>query len=80
MCKNQCKTGYGIDELLHTIENALPQTRKRVRLLLPFDKIGIAGKIRQDGVLHSEQYTENGLELEVTADISFLDTIKEYII
>lgn len=78
--KISAKTGYGVDELLHTIENALPQTRKRVRLLLPFDKIGIAGRIRQDGVLHSEQYTENGLELEVTADISFLDTIKEYII
>ncbi len=78
--KISAKTGYGIDELLIAIQNSLPQTRKRVRLLLPFNRIGIAGRIRQDGVLHSEQYTENGLELDVTADISFLDTIKEYII
>lgn len=78
--KISAKTGLGIDELLCAVQDALPKTRKRVKLLLPFDKVGIAGRLRQEGVIHIEQYTQYGLELDVTADISFLDTIKEYII
>lgn len=78
--KISAKTGEGVDELLLAIQNALPQTRKRVKLLIPFDKGSVAAKIRQDGVVHSEEYTENGLVMEATAEISYLDTIKDYII
>ena len=78
--KISAKTGEGIDELLTEIENALPLTRKRVQLLIPFDKGGIAAKIRKDGVIHSEEYTEQGLRLDATAEISYLDEIKDYII
>lgn len=73
------KTGEGIDDLLFAIENALPQTRKRVNLLLPFDKAGIAAKIRSDGVIHSEEYAAQGLFLDCTVEISFLETVKDYI-
>lgn len=74
------KTGEGIDRLMLAIESALPETRKRVNLLLPFDKGGIAAKIRSDGVIHSEEYIAQGLFLDCTAEISFLDTIKDYIV
>lgn len=73
-------TGEGIEELMLAVENALPKTRKRVNLLLPFDKAGIAAKIRSDGVIHSEEYVPQGLFLDCTAEISFLDTLREYII
>ena len=78
--KISAKTGEGIDDLLLAIQKALPQTRKRVKLLIPFDKGSIAAKLRQDGVVHFEEYTADGLMLEATADISFLNTIKAYII
>lgn len=78
--KISAKTGEGVDDLLLAVQNALPQTRKRVKLLIPFDKGAVAAKIRQDGVIHSEEYTENGLVIEATAEISYLDTIKDYII
>ena len=74
------KTGYGIDELLEQIENALPQTRRRVRMLIPFDKGSIAGALRENGVVHSQEYTENGILIEATAEISFLEAVKEYIL
>lgn len=74
------KTGEGIDDLLIAIQKALPQTRKRVKLLLPFDKGSLAAKIRTEGVVHSEEYTADGLLMEATAEISYLDTIKDYII
>lgn len=78
--KISAKTGMGIDELMLAVEKALPKTRKRVNLLLPFDKGNIASKIRNDGVIHSEEYVPQGLFLDCTAEISFLDTIKDYIV
>lgn len=78
--KISAKTGQGIDDLLTEIQRALPQTRRRVRLLLPFDKGAIAGRLRQEGVVHFEEYTSDGLVMEATADISYLDTINDYII
>ena len=74
------KTGEGINALLYAIENALPKTRKRVNLLLPYDKVSTAAKIRADGVIHSEEYIEQGLFLDATVQISFLETIKDYIV
>lgn len=73
-------TGQGIDSLLNAMTDALPVTRQRVKLLLPFDKVSLAAKIRQSGAVHSEQYTEKGLFLDCTAEISFLNDIKDYII
>lgn len=78
--KISAKTGEGVDELLLAIQNALPQTRRRVKLLLPFDKGAETAKLRKDGIIHSEEYTADGLMLEATAEISYLDTIKDYII
>lgn len=72
-------TGEGIDELLATIEKSLPQSRKRVQILLPFDKLGLA-TVARNGILHSEEYTENGLMLDATIEIAELHKIQDYIL
>ena len=72
--------GTGIDNLLQVIEDALPQTRKRVNLLFPFAKISLASKIRTDGIIFSEEYIETGLQLDAIADIRLLDELSEYIV
>lgn len=72
-------TGEGIDELLNAIIKALPQNRKRVKVLLPFDKLALSSIIRAN-TLHSEEYTENGLLMDATIDIADLKKIDEYII
>lgn len=74
------KYGTGIDELLRAIEDNLPKKLKRVRLLLPFDKAGIAAKLRQTAVLHREEYTAEGLEAEVTLDEIQYARLREYVI
>ncbi len=74
------KYGMGIDLLLKAIEDNLPKKLKRVRLLLPFSKAGIAAKLRDKAVLHSEEYTAEGLALEVTVDEIQYAGIREYII
>lgn len=74
------KTGEGVGELLQAIENALPQRRKREKLRIPFDKGALAAKISDEGVVHSREYTAEGILLDVTADTVLLESIKEYII
>lgn len=74
------KTGEGLQELLEAVAAALPPTRKRVKILLPFS-LGAAGaELRKTGVVHSEEYTAEGLLLDITADIFILEKYKEYII
>ncbi len=72
-------TGEGIDFLLTAIENALPKDRKRVKILLPFDKMKLSSIVR-DGTVHSEEYTENGVLYDVTVNISDIKQLKDYII
>ncbi len=74
------KTGLGLDELLLKIEAALPKTRHRVRLLIPFSQGGIINALHENGVVYSQEYKENGIELDVLAEISFLDKIRDYIL
>ena len=73
------KYATGIEALLKAIEDNLPKKLYRVRLLLPFDKAGIAARLRETAVLHSEEYTAEGLEIEVTVDELTYGRIKEYV-
>ena len=73
------KYGTGIGELLKAIEENLPKKLKRVKLLLPFDKAGIAAKLRKTAVLHSEEYTAEGVEIEATLDEIQYTRLREYV-
>ncbi len=73
------KTGDGLPELLEKIAESLPPTRKRVKILLPFSMGGAAAELRKTGVVHSEEYTAEGLELDITAEIFVLEKYKDYI-
>lgn len=77
--KISAATGDGIDSLLTAIENALPKDRKRVKILLPFDKMKLSSIVR-NGTVHSEEYTENGVLYDATVNISDIKQLKDYII
>ncbi len=74
------KTGEGLPELLEAVRQALPPTRKRVKILLPFSMGGVGAELRKTGVVHSEEYTAEGLLLDITAEIYSLEKYKDYII
>jgi len=74
------KYAQGIDDLLAAIEQNLPKKLKRIKLLLPFDKVGIAAKLRETATLHSEEYTAEGLMAEVTVDELTYNRIREYVV
>lgn len=77
--KISAATGEGIGSLLTAIENALPKDRKRVKILLPFDKMKLSSIVR-GGTVHSEEYTENGVLYDATVNISDIKQLKDYII
>lgn len=73
-------SGEGIDTLLETIVEMLPKNRVRKKFLIPFSKGGIIAEIRNDGVIHSEEYTAEGTVIDATVNIYYLESIKEYMI
>ncbi len=70
----------GFDDLLQAILKELPPTRKRVRLLVPFNMGALAAKVRNEGVVHFEEYREDGLYIEATVEIYLLETISNLIV
>lgn len=62
------KFGTGIDELLKAVDDNLPVRMKRVKLILPFEKAGLANEIRKKGTLISEDYTADGVKIEAVVD------------
>ena len=70
----------GLPDLLQKVAEALPPTRRRVRFLFPFALGSAAAQVRAGGVVHAEEYTADGLLLDVTAELSMLEKYKDYLI
>ena len=70
----------GLDRLLKEIEKALPKTRSRAKVLIPFSSGAQAGKIRAEGVVISEEYTPDGILMDGIIPISILEELKEFVI
>ncbi|MBQ7133329.1 MAG: GTPase HflX [Ruminococcus sp.] len=78
--KISAKHGEGIEKLLSAIEDNLPLRVKKVKLLFPFDKAGLAASLRKTSTVNSEEYTENGVEVEAVIDEATFGRLREYVI
>ena len=58
------KTGYGLDALLKKLDELLSDRVHTIRVLLPYDKLGLAAPMRERGSVQVEEYREDGLYLE----------------
>ena len=74
------KSGQGVDTLLKTVADALPKTRVRIKIILPFEKGDLSAVIRKDGTVHSEEYVETGLFMDCTVSMDFVDRLSEYMV
>lgn len=72
------KEGSGLDDLLQAITKALPETAKRMSLLVPFAQAGLLAKIRDEGVIYSEEYTAQGIEVDALVDIKLISACEQY--
>lgn len=70
--------GEGIDRLLEVIAKTLPETAKRMKLLLPYDKAGLCSAIRENGKVFSEEYTESGVLVDALVDKMNIKQLSPY--
>ena len=76
--KISAKNSQGIDRLLQVIAANLPETAKRMKLLLPYDKAGYTAKLRENGKVFSEEYTENGVLVDALVDQMLITHMEQY--
>lgn len=73
-------TGDGVEKLLQAVEDNLPRKNVRVTALLPFSKSGLAAEIRKDGVVLTEEYVPEGLQLTAMVPPDLLEALRDYLI
>lgn len=74
------KTGQGLEELLEKVAALLEPSQKRMRLLIPYDKGALIAKIREDGKIFSQEYKENGTELDALVDKKLFRSVGPYLL
>ena len=74
------KEGKGFDKLLQKTAQLLPADTLTVRLLIPFADGAVISPLREHAAIHSEQFTEEGTLLEVSAPKSVLAHYDCYIL
>ncbi len=70
--------GEGIESLLETVARNLPETARRMKLLVPYDKAGFTAKIREKGRVFGEEFLENGVLIDALVDRTLTAQAAEY--
>ena len=73
------RTGYGLPALLARLDALLADRVRTVRVLLPYDKLGLAGPMRQRGSVTAEEYRSDGLYLEGVVKAEDLHLYQPYL-
>lgn len=69
----------GFDRLLECIIKNLPVTAWRMKLMIPYSKTGFSGRIREEGKIFSEEFTENGTLVDALVDVKLIKEAEQYI-
>lgn len=76
--KISAKKAQGIDRLLKVVAANLPETAKCMKLLLPYDKAGFTAKLRENGKVFTEEYTETGVLVDALVDQMLIKQMSQY--
>lgn len=76
--KISAKKAQGIDRLLKVVAANLPETAKRMKLLLPYDKAGFTAKLRENGKVFTEEFTETGVLVDALVDQMLIKQMSQY--
>ena len=71
--------GYGMDQLLQSIENALGKSRHQVQLLLPYSMGGMVDTLHSSAKVLAVDYTGDGIQVEAVLDDILFGRLREYV-
>lgn len=70
----------GFARLLQLISTKLPETARRMQLLVPYDKTSLISRIRQDGRVFSEEFTTEGTVIDALVDIKLVSEAEKLVL
>lgn len=76
--KISAKNKTGFDELLTAVTENLPETAKIMNLDIPYAQTQLINRIRENGKIITEEYTDTGIKLEALVDIKIQKLCSEY--
>ena len=71
--------GFGMEQLLGAIENALGQARHHVVLCLPYSMGGQVETLHDNAQVKNVDYTADGIEMEVVLDDILYGRLRDYV-
>lgn len=74
------RTRKGLPELLETLDRLLADRVHTIRILLPYDKLGLADIMRTRGSISAEEYRQNGVYYEGIAKVDDLHLYEPYML
>jgi GTP-binding protein HflX len=74
------KRGDGIDQLVCMIEEKLNGETAQVSVMIPYHRMGMSETLRKNARVLAEEYTQDGLRMDVRMDIALLRTFRDYIV
>lgn len=72
------KTGEGLDKLLEKISLNLPETHRRLTLLLPYSEGALASEVRETGKVYTEEFRSDGIYLDANVDVKLCHKVQDY--
>jgi GTP-binding protein HflX len=71
------RTGFGVDGLVHAIENSLPRPKIEIDVVIPYDRGDLVSQIHEHGEIIVEEYVENGTKIKARVDGGLAKAIEE---
>ena len=73
------KSGEGASELVEKLSKMLDRGKRRVSIRLPYTASALVDALNREAVIHSMEYTDEGIEAEVAVSPELFGRIKGYI-
>lgn len=73
------RSGEGADVLVKKLSEMLDKGKKQVKLKIPYAKAGVVDMLNREASVLNIEYTDDGIEAEVTVTPETLGKIKEFI-
>ncbi len=73
-------SGRGFDQLMDALMEALPPTRRRVLLLMPYTQGSLTDRVRREGAVAVEEYRADGVFMDAVVGVELLPKLLDYVL